>query len=132
MASSQHACKEQNTTAEWRQSTHLDEAVMEMQPDEGRRHPGLPGDGLCHDGLHNLLGLGTRMVVELREEAAAVPRVAADGAGEEEGRHEAERHQANHGSRHGYRCKQNSTLHCTMLQVTREELLDCLLSWVVR
>ena len=62
--------------------THLDEAVMEMQPDQRRCHPGLPGDGPRHDGPHDLLDPGARVVVELREQAA--PRVPAGGAGEEE------------------------------------------------
>ena len=91
--------------------THLDEAVMEMQPDQRRGHPGLPGDGPRHDGPDDLLGPGTRAVVELREQAAA-PRVAAGGAGEEErGDDEAgEQDEATtHGSRHGKssadRCK---------------------------
>ena len=53
--------------------TDLDEAVMEMQPDQRRGHPGLPGDGPRHDGPHDLLGPGARVVVELREQAA--PRV---------------------------------------------------------
>ena len=83
--------------------THLDEAVMEMQPDQGRRHPGLPGDGLRHDGPHDLLRLRARVVVELREQAA--PRVAAGGAGEEDdGEHETQQDEAaaTHGSgRHG-------------------------------
>jgi hypothetical protein len=65
---------------------YLDKAVMEMQPDEGRRHSGLPGYGLCHDGVHNLLRLGARVVIELREQPA-VPWVAADRAGQEEWRH---------------------------------------------
>ena len=80
----------------WR---YLDEAVMEMQPDEGGGHPGLPGHGLRHDGVHHLFGLGARVVVELREQAA-VTRVADHGAGEEQRRQEAERNQANHGGRH--------------------------------
>lgn len=80
----------------------LDEAVMEMQSDQGRGHPGLLRDGLRHDGLHDLLGLGARVVVELREQAAAaVPRVAVGGAGEEQRRNKAEHQEATHGSRHG-------------------------------
>ena len=82
---------------------NLDEAVVEMQPDQGRRHPGLPGDGLRHDGPHDLLRLRARVVVELREQAA--PRVAAGGAGEEDdGEHETQQDEAaaTHGSgRHG-------------------------------
>ena len=53
--------------------THLDEAVMEMQPDQRRCHPGLPGDGPRHDGPHDLLGPGARVVVELREQALTAP-----------------------------------------------------------
>ena len=84
--------------------TDLDEAVMEMQPDQRRGHPGLPGDGPRHDGPDDLLGPGARAVVELREQAAA-PRVAAGGAGEEDdGEHETQQDEAaaTHGSgRHG-------------------------------
>uniref|UniRef100_A0A0E0MU97 Uncharacterized protein n=1 Tax=Oryza rufipogon TaxID=4529 RepID=A0A0E0MU97_ORYRU len=35
---------------------------MKMQPDQGCRHPGLPGHRLCYDGLHDLLRLGARVV----------------------------------------------------------------------
>ena len=54
--------------------THLDEAVMEMQPDQGRRHPGLPGDGLRHDGPHDLIRLRARVVVEVRVQLPAAGR----------------------------------------------------------
>ena len=74
--------------------TDLDEAVMEMQPDQRRGHPGLPGDGPRHDGPDDLLGPGARAVVERREQAAA-PRVAAGGAGEEDdGEHETQQGEA--------------------------------------
>lgn len=69
-----------------------------MQPDEGRRHPGLPGDGLRHDGLYDLLRVGARVVVELREQAA--PRVAVDAAGEDDEAGEQDE-ATTHGSRHG-------------------------------
>lgn len=67
---------------------------MEMQPDQGRRHPGLLGHSLRHNGLHNLLRHGTRVVVELWGQAAAAdtPWVAKDHrtGKEEEGRRKAE------------------------------------------
>uniref|UniRef100_J3KYI7 Uncharacterized protein n=1 Tax=Oryza brachyantha TaxID=4533 RepID=J3KYI7_ORYBR len=91
---------------------------MKMQPDQGCCHPGLPGDGLCYDGLHDLLRLGARMVVELWEQA--IPRVSVDSAGEEDGRNQAEHQQATHGSRHV------SNLCCTALHYVasrRRELL---------
>lgn len=95
-----------------------------MQPDQGCRHPGLPGHRLCYDGLHDLLRLGARVVVELREQAIPIPipRVAVDRGGEEEGRNQAEHQQATHGSRQvNLRC---TALHCTRLLGRRRELLS--------
>jgi hypothetical protein len=85
---------------------NLDKAVMEMQSDQRCRHPGLLGHSLCHNGLHNLLRLGARMVIELWEQAT--PWVAKDGTGKER-RNKAEQDETTHGSCHV------SYLRCIML-----------------
>jgi hypothetical protein len=67
---------------------YLDEAVVEVEPEQGRRHAGLPGDGRRHYGPDDVHSMGARVVVELRDQgepAAAAPRVAAGGAGEDDG-----------------------------------------------
>ncbi|KAM0856581.1 hypothetical protein ACQ4PT_049032 [Festuca glaucescens] len=73
---------------------------MEMQPDQGCCHPGLLGNSLCHDGLHNFFGLGARVVVELWEQA--VPWIGTNGVCKEEWTDKAEYQQATHGTRHGF------------------------------
>jgi hypothetical protein len=89
---------------------YLDKAVMEMQSDQGCRHPCFLGDSLCNNGLHDPLRLGARMVVEMMEQVAV--QVAVDRTGKEGRRNKAEQDEANHGSRH------TSLLQCyTMLQV---------------
>jgi hypothetical protein len=71
------------------------------------------------------------VVVKLREEAAAVRRVATDGAREEQGRHEAEHNQANHGSRHGrMQAKLYFAVHYVVSDERRElVLVVCVVRW---
>ena len=46
----------------------IDEAVVEEEPDDGRAHPGLLGDGLRHRRPHDGGHAGARLGVELGRE----------------------------------------------------------------